>query len=47
MIFEDGNAVAKALSGVFTVLENNMDFGQVEQIKGLLHDDIVRLIERY
>jgi len=45
--FPDRNAVAHALQGVFTVLQPNMDFGQVQQIKNLMNTDLVDLIEGY
>ena len=45
--FPNRKSVADALHGVFTVLELNMDFGQVQQIKNLMNNDLVDLIEGY
>lgn len=45
--FPDREYVAEALRAVFFVLENNMDYGQVQQIKHLLNKEIVNIIEGY
>jgi len=39
--------VVQALQAVFHVLENHMDPGQVDQVKNLLHSEIVELIDGY
>lgn len=45
--FPDRQSVQEALRAVFFVLENNMDYGQVHQIKNMLNKEIVNLIEGY
>lgn len=45
--FPNANAVAEALQTVFFVLERNMSYGQVKQIKNLLNREIVNLIHGY
>lgn len=45
--FPNRQSVQEALRAVFFVLENNMDFGQVDQIKKLMNKEIVNMIEGY
>jgi uncharacterized protein (DUF2267 family) len=47
VIFPDHISVAQGLQAVFYVLEKNMSYGQVEQIKRMLNIEIVDLIEGY
>lgn len=47
MDFPDRESVTHALYAVFIVLERNMDYGQVQQIKNMMNIDIVNLIEGY
>lgn len=42
--FPDMEMMADAISGVFFVLEQNMDEGQVEQIRNMLNKEIAELI---
>ena len=44
--FPSGQYVIEALRGVFRVLERNMDYGQVHQIKNLINAEIIDLIEQ-
>jgi uncharacterized protein (DUF2267 family) len=43
--FPDKQSVEEALRGVFRVLERNMDYGQVEQVKHMMNREIVSLID--
>ena len=43
--FPDRESVIFALQAVFYVLENNMSYGQVQQIKQMLNMEIVSLID--
>jgi uncharacterized protein (DUF2267 family) len=45
--FPDRESLVNALQAVFTVLERNMDYGQVHQIKNMMNIDIVDLIDGY
>lgn len=45
--FPDRESVEEAIRAVFFVFENNMDYGQVNQIKKLLNKDIVNMIDGY
>jgi uncharacterized protein (DUF2267 family) len=45
--FPNRESVVAALQAVFYVLERNMDFGQVQQIKDMLPMEIVDVIEDY
>jgi uncharacterized protein (DUF2267 family) len=45
--FPTRQTVAEALQAVFYVLERNMDFGQVNQVKEMLPAEIVQVIEDY
>lgn len=45
--FPERESVEEALHAVFVVLERNMDYGQVQQIKNLMNIDLVNLIEGY
>ncbi len=44
--FPERYHVIDALKGVFRVLERNMDYGQVQQIKEMFNNEIVELIEQ-
>lgn len=43
--FPDPESVVEALQAVFRVLEMHLDPGQINQVKRILHGDIVKLIE--
>lgn len=43
--FPGSRSVVKALQAVFRVLDRNMSYGQVQQIKQLLNTELVELIE--
>lgn len=43
--FPDRESVIDALQAVFYVLENNMSYGQVQQIKNMLNIEIANLID--
>lgn len=45
--FPDRQSVEEAIRAVFFVLENNMDYGQVDQIKHLLNKEIQHIIAGY
>jgi uncharacterized protein (DUF2267 family) len=45
--FPSRQSVAEALQAVFYVLERNMDFGQVQQIKEMLPMEISKVIDDY
>lgn len=45
--FPDRESVVEGLHAVFIVLESNMDYGQVHQIKRMMNIDIVDLIDGY
>ena len=45
--FPDRKSVLDALRGVFFVLENHLDPGQISHVKKILNKDIVELIEEY
>lgn len=45
--FPGQQSVIRALQAVFYVLQRNMSYGQVEQIKQLLNRELVELIENY
>ncbi len=43
--FPDNDSIVRALQAVFFVLELNMSYGQVEQIKHILNSELVSLFE--
>ena len=45
--FYDDHAIIEALQAVFYVLEQNMDLGQVQQVKHIFNDEITHLIDNY
>jgi uncharacterized protein (DUF2267 family) len=45
--FPGPKSVVSALQGFFSVLERNMSYGQVHQLKQLLNRELVDLIENY
>ena len=45
--FPDKQSVKYALSAVFFVLENHMDFGQISRAKNLLNRELVDMIEEF
>lgn len=45
--FPDRQSIRNALSSVFFVLENHMDFGQINHVKNLLNRELVEMIEEY
>jgi uncharacterized protein (DUF2267 family) len=47
MDFPDRESILDALQAVFFVLENHMDYGQILQIKHIMNQEIVDLIDAY
>jgi uncharacterized protein (DUF2267 family) len=45
--FPDRQSIVDALQAVFFVLENHMDYGQILQVKHIMNQEIVELIDAY